>query len=311
MEIVEYDHADPLKVFYLNQLTLDYPLTPELAARIRLADARPFPCFAIYAVEDDQVIGQVGIFRLPIVSTQGREEVGGIWAVAVHPHYTDRGVGSILLDEAHNHMRDAGLRFSTICTDRHHMDYRLYRLHGYEDTRVWATAQARWSTAHQPTRLQVKLPDMDGYEIVEDIFMEMAKDYLGFARRQVPFARLHQESLSDIRILHENTRFVGYALTEVRRNILKISNLLLERGVEAAEAIAAIAAELKTDFVQVKISRPTEIASLKQAGYQIAYPDWEAFMIKPLVPEATIEDARKLFGIGTDRFLISWMDTAL
>jgi hypothetical protein len=35
-------------------------------------------------------------------------------------------------------------------------------------------------------------------------------------------------------------------------------------------------------------------------------------MIKALVPEATpgasIEDARQLFGIGTDQFLISWLD---
>jgi hypothetical protein len=32
-------------------------------------------------------------------------------------------------------------------------------------------------------------------------------------------------------------------------------------------------------------------------------------MVKPLVPEVTAEDARRAFGIGTDRFLISWLDT--
>jgi hypothetical protein len=26
------------------------------------------------------------------------------------------------------------------------------------------------------------------------------------------------------------------------------------------------------------------------------------------VPEVTVEDVRRLFGIGTDRFLISWLD---
>jgi hypothetical protein len=32
-------------------------------------------------------------------------------------------------------------------------------------------------------------------------------------------------------------------------------------------------------------------------------------MVKPLIPEVTVEDARRLFGIGTDQFLISWLDT--
>jgi hypothetical protein len=40
----------------------------------------------------------------------------------------------------------------------------------------------------------------------------------------------------------------------------------------------------------------------------VAQPTWDGFMIKSLVPEVSIEDARQLFGIGTDRFLISWLD---
>jgi hypothetical protein len=31
-------------------------------------------------------------------------------------------------------------------------------------------------------------------------------------------------------------------------------------------------------------------------------------MIKSLIPNMTAEDGRQLFGIGTDRFLISWLD---
>ncbi len=31
-------------------------------------------------------------------------------------------------------------------------------------------------------------------------------------------------------------------------------------------------------------------------------------MLKPILPGMTVEDARRLFAIGTDRFLISWLD---
>src|SRR5512143_495397 len=107
MKILEYNDVDPLKVVYLTQLALDCALTPEMAVRIRQTDPRPFPCLAIYAVEDEAVLGQVGIFRLPMISTEGREDVGGIWAVSTHPRHAGRGVASRLLEEAHTRMRAA------------------------------------------------------------------------------------------------------------------------------------------------------------------------------------------------------------
>ena len=41
----------------------------EVAARIRQTDPRPFPCLAVYAVDHETVVGQVGVFRLPMIST--------------------------------------------------------------------------------------------------------------------------------------------------------------------------------------------------------------------------------------------------
>ncbi|HSF79662.1 MAG TPA: GNAT family N-acetyltransferase [Anaerolineales bacterium] len=310
MRIAEYDDVDPLKAMFVPQLALDFPLSPEHAAHIRRTDPRPFPCLAVYAVEDENVLGQVGIFRLPMVSTEGREDVGGIWAVSTHPQHSRRGIASRLMDEAHARMRQAGLRFSTLGTNRYRLSYNLYRQHGYEDMLIWATALARWETAHQPTRLRAQPPGAEGYDFVERLFENIACDYLGFAWRHTPFARLRDHvSLEDISILWENDQPVGYALTRIERAVLGISNLLLRNGIDAAEAVAAVAARSKSAYVQVAATRPGEIASLRGAGYHVAHPNWGAFMLKPLVPEVTVDDARRLFGLGTDRFLISWLDT--
>lgn len=309
MKIVEYNDVDPLKVWHVTQLALDFTLTPELAAQIRQTDPRPFPCLGLYAVEEDMVLGQVGIFRLPMISTEGREDVGGIWAVSTHPQYAGRGVASRLLDEAHARMTQAGLRFSTLGTDRYRIAHRLYRQHGYEETNVWATALARWETAHQPTRLRAQPVGPEGYDFVEHTFSNIAANYLGFAWRHTPFSRLRRVvNLKDTWILQVKNRVVGYALTHADQTILNISNLALQRGIDAVEAIAAITAELKSAYIQVKVSRPIEITSLREAGFHVAHPNWEGFMVKPLIPEVTFEDAQKLFGIGTDQFLISWLD---
>jgi GNAT superfamily N-acetyltransferase len=309
MKILEYNDVDPLQVMYVSKLALDFTLSPERVARIRQTDPRPFPCLAIYGVEDDVVLGQVGIFRLPMISTEGREDVGGIWAVSTHPQYAGNGIASRLLDEAHTRMREAGIRFSTLGTDRFRLAYNLYRKHGYQETNIWATALARWETAHQPTRLRVQPLGSEGYEFVESIYSDIARDYLGFSWRHTPFARLRQAvNSSDIWILRENNRVVGYALAFPDQTMLTISNLVLHRNIDAAEATAAVAAEFKSAYVQVKLSRPSEISSLRRAGYHVAHPTWDAFMVKPLLPEVSFEDARRLFGMGTDQFLISWLD---
>jgi GNAT superfamily N-acetyltransferase len=309
MKILEYEDIDPLAAFNLSMLALDFPLTPEHAQHIRRTDPRPFPFLAVYAVEEGTVVGQVGVFRLPVMTTEGMEDMGGIWAVSTHPGYSGRGVASLLLDEAHSRMRAAGLRFSTLGTGRSGTAWRLYQRLGYEDLNVWGTALARWETAHQPTRLQARPPGPSGYEFVEDVFEKTAGDYLGFSWRYRPFQRLRDKmSLKDIWILWEGDQPVGYALARVDTSVLSISSLLLLSEVDAAEAAAAVVSGLKTDYVRVKLSRPADFASLQRAGYQVAHPDYEAFMLKPLLPTVTVDDARRLLAVGTDRFLISWLD---
>lgn len=310
MKVMEYNEVDPLQVMNLTLLALNFPLTPEYAAHIRRTDPRPFPCLSICAQEDGVVIGHVGVFRLPMIAAGGREDVGGIWAVSTHPEYAGRGVASRLLEEAHERMRAANLRFSTLGTSRSGVAYRLYQKYGYEDMYVWGTALARWETAHQPTRLRAEPLGAGGYDFAEQVFTNVAPGYLGFAWRHTPFARLRDRvELENIQILWENDQPAGYALVSTDRSVLHVSNLLLKKGVNPAEAVAAIASPSTTDYVRVTVSRPDEISSLRQAGYQVAHPDWYAFMVKPLVPEATVEEARRLYGIGTDQFLISWLDT--
>jgi GNAT superfamily N-acetyltransferase len=312
MKILEYNDVDPLQVLNLTLLALDFPLTPEHAAHIRRSDPRPFPCFTVNAVEDDMVLGQVGVFRLPMISTEGREDVGGVWAVSTHPHHAERGVASALLEEAHTRMRDAGLRFSTLGTSRSGIAYRLYQKHGYMDMNVWATALARWEVAHQPTRLRAERAQpagQEGYDFVEKIFEDVAGNYLGFSWRYKPFIRLRDRmSLDDIWIVRETDTPVGYIYARKEGPLLEIHIHLLRLDIDAAEAIAAVVSILQAPYVQVGMSRPSDIASFQRAGWQVTYPNWASFMVKPLVPELTADDARRLFGIGTDRFLISWLD---
>jgi hypothetical protein len=250
----------------LPVLALDFPLTPEYVEHIRRTDPRPLPCLTLNAVEDDSVMGQVGVFRLPIISTEGRQDVGGLWAFATLPQDGAEGVPQRLMEEARPRMRAAGLRLSTFGTKRDGAVNALARRLGYEETGVWATALARWETAHQPTRLQAQPLGREEYDLIERIFASVAGGYLGFAWRHSPFAGLRLVNQADIWIVAENRQSTGYAITRGDATVLRVSNLLLRQDVDTAEAIAALAARLKSAYVQVEVSRPVEIASLRRAG---------------------------------------------
>jgi GNAT superfamily N-acetyltransferase len=309
MHITEYDNVDPLGALNLALLVRDPPFTPEYAARVRRTDPRPFPFLALCAVENGAVTGQVSVFRLPLISTVGREDVGGIWALSIHPEYAGRDLISRLLDEAHRRMREAGVRFSMLNTNRLQADYGRYRGHDYVDMRVWGTALAHWETAHLPTRLQARPAGAEGYQLMERLFESVAATYLGFARRHMPSARLRDAvRVDDIWIIWLNQQPIGYALVRKNGPVLDIHDLLLPYDIDVTEAAAALVAEMRTIYVQLTVSRRVVMSQLRGAGWQVAYPNWSAFMVKPLLPEVTVCDARRLFGIGTDRFLISWLD---
>jgi GNAT superfamily N-acetyltransferase len=310
MNILEYNDVDPLQVLNLSLLALNFPFTPEYAAHLRRTDPRPFPCLTIHAVAGVKVLGQAGIFRLPMISIKGREDVGGIWAISTHPQYAGRGIESTLLEDAHSRMRDAGLRFSTLSTNRYHRTHKLYRQHGYVDMNVWATALTRWELAHQPTRLRARPAGQDGFELTEKIFQDLASEYFGFAWRHRPCARLRDKvNLDDIWTLWEDREPVGFVFANKENLLLKINVQILRMDIAVSEAVGAVVSNMKASCIQVTTSRPSHMADFQRAGWQVTWPTWNTFMLKPLLPELTVNDARRSFGIGTDRFLISWLDT--
>lgn len=309
MKILEYKDIDPLSIVRLNLLNISFALESEPVGQFYRSDQGKFPFIGLYAVDENDVLGQVGIFQLPMFTNNALEEVGVVWALITHPAYTRRGIASYLLNESHSRMRAAGLRFSSLGVNRSQVAYNFFQYHGYEEMQSMATAIAHWETAHQPTRLFAQLPGRGEFDQIEKIFKNFKNSYIANPWRNTPIAMLHTKMVQgNVWYLWENKQLVGYAVTQSNKTILSIKSLFLLHNTELTEAVAALVAEIKTSYVKVNISRPVDIASLRHSGYQIIHPNWDAFMLKTLDPRVTVEDARDLFGIGTDRFMIDWQD---
>lgn len=311
MRIAEYDEVDPIQVLHLNLLCLDFALTPELAAVIRRMDPRPFPCFAVYAVADRTVIGQVGIFRLPVITTVGAAEVGGVWAVATHPAYRGQGVASLLLDEAHSRMAAAGLQFSTLGTSLHGVAHALYEKHGYRDILTPARVLVHRSQLPVPAGLRAEPAGDDDLDLADRLFEQAARGYLGFARRHTPFFPfLHARGYLGAQalwLLWQGNRAVGYAVATTANPLLHIRSLLLPVGI-ALPAVAALVQATRALYVEARLDDPGMAAAFAQAGFQVTRQSWDVFMVKPLVASATVETFHQLYGVDSGRFLISPLD---
>jgi ribosomal protein S18 acetylase RimI-like enzyme len=312
MEILEYDQVDPLEVLNLNLLSLAYALTPERAALIRRLDRRPFPFFGVYAVEDGVVAGQVLIYRLTMTSTDGREDVGGMSAVCTHPAFSRRGIATRLFDEAHDRMRAAGLRFSTLGTARHRGAYAFYRRQGYEDVLSAGFTFAYSDTVQQVAPLRAERARAENLYLADGLFARVAAGRLGFAVRPRGFLAMlvatGELPANSVWLLWDGSELAGYAIARNSESVLPVDDLLAADDGYTASAIAAIIKETAATYVCLRINHPRMPASLRAAGYPPARPGWSTFMIKPLTPDVSVEEARALFGIGTERFLISALD---
>jgi GNAT superfamily N-acetyltransferase len=312
LRIEEYDSVDPSGVLHMNLLSLGYPLTPKLVALMRRVDPRPLPFFGVYATVDGVVAGQVLVYRLPMMTTEGAEDVGGVCAVCTNPGFTRMGIATRLLDEAHHRMRTVGLRFSTLGTTRHRAAHALYLRDGYEDAFTAAVTFASYQRVRCDGSLRAERADGQRLYLAESLFQRVSAGRLGFSLRPERFMQM-MVAIGDLAadavwLLWDEDELVGYALCRLTDSVLQVDNLLLTEGVDAASAVSAIAQQAESAYVQVRVDQPLVASSLRQAGYPTELTGWSTFMVKSLVPDVNVADARRLFGIGTNRFMISPID---
>jgi GNAT superfamily N-acetyltransferase len=317
MRIYEYDEVDPLEVLHLNLLCRNFALTPERVANMRRLDPRPFSFLGLYAKENGRVAAQVGVFRLPVVSIEGAQEVGGAWAVATHPAFVCGDITSRLLEEVHARMRSAGLRYSTLGTQRGHAAYALYRRLGYEDV-VYASSMMIACAALIPqAALTAEAASSAQLALADRLFEQIAAGSLGFARRHLPFfPSLGEQGVFEMQTLWllwqrnewQRNEPVGYAIGSQSKAVLRIDNLALRPRIDPVAAVTAVVRALDAPYVWVRVDRPGDTTAFVRAGFHMSRQDWNVLMVKPLAADATIDQFRTLHGVNSGRFLMSYLD---
>lgn len=315
MKILEYDDVDPFAVLDLNLLCFRFALTPEAATKIRRLDERAFPFLAIYAVDNGRLLGQTGVFRLPMMTSTGPEDVGGIWAMCTHPAYSRQGIGSLLITEAHNRMREAGLRFAALGTSPHWVAHPFYLKHGYQNITHFAAALApRSLVENRGNGFSVVKATLEALPEADALFRRVAIGKTGFARRHEDFLPKMVEigddlRLEDLRLLRQGNDLIGYAVVQTSDSLFKVDDILLLDEVDIVAAVAALLSESAAPFVQVTMNKYSpHVSRLQQAGFQVTASTLDVVMLRPLEHNLNTPAMLPHFGLSTSQFMVSWMD---
>ena len=312
IQILTYDQVDPLEVLHLNLVALEYALTPQRLALVRRLDPRPFPFFALYAVLDGALAGQVSVYRLPVVTVDGPEDVGGISAVCTHPAYARQGIAARLIEEAHQHMRRARMRFSTLGTSAYRGAYHLYRHLGYEDVLRAGLASAPREVAVSSGDLTARPAELGEISLADGLYQRLAPGKIAFTRRPDGFlgsmTEIGEIDPHSLWLIFTGGILCGFARVSLAQTVLRVYDMFLAGGVSPVQAVAALAFSAQADYISLELFHPWILRSLGETGYHLSPAGWGVFMAKSLILGLPASDLGELLDIGSDRFIMWSVD---
>jgi GNAT superfamily N-acetyltransferase len=302
MRILAYDEIERketvLPVFYR---AFGHPFDPWHFEERRREESRIWGRVsdAFCAVDGDSVAGLVGVVDLPTRTLQGEEYVGGLWSVITHPAYYRQGVATALMERAHEHFKERGIRLVFLTTNRSWGAYNLYRDLGYVDV-PWPGTLMAYKVVPPGKRGQIKdLPAASEGHVLE-IFRRYTADRTGFVLRHSGFleAKAGHMRLKEGLCLETDN---GYVLASENRGGVDIREMVALNA-EAQNTLLSALEGKGSCVVDRWVTSELLMKGYRQRGYLFSEDTYDVLMVKALKPGVGVE---KLYG---DAFHISRLE---
>ncbi len=263
----------------------------------------------LFAEDRGRLIGQMFVLHVPYTFPGGREIVSGIAAVGTRPDRGRAGVARRLLEEVHRREKSAGVRFSTLWTNRSWGAHGLYEKLGYRD--VYSSP---WSVhaplARRPRRPRGARPARrSDLGEIERFHTEQTLGRLGFLRGTPGYlaaevATGDLDPAKELVVLRSQGRLRGYAHLEVGRPRIICGELVAasEAGRRALVAeVGRRAGRRAFAFQQTPVTDSP--ALFRGPGFSTSPSGWYVFMASPLGRSWTTRRAISEFATQDRRFV--------
>ncbi|MDA4112582.1 MAG: GNAT family N-acetyltransferase [Thaumarchaeota archaeon] len=273
--------------------------------------------WAVYAVENDQVLSGVRVVRIPYTMRNGRTEiVSGIQGVVTRREFSRRGLARTLLAEVHRREAEAGSRLSILVTDFSYIAHNLYLSMGYVDVHSGRLAMKRLDSSGEknkrPGDFRVVPAKANDAETIERIHSEATKGRVGFTPRPKGYLRallkLGQVEHNSFRLILSEGKPVAYFHFRKGSGWFNPNEVVMKPGIDPATVLAVLEREASNGWLVLYGTFVNDtMALLKKRNYLFTDHSYSGVLAKPLGDERR-RDVRKEMGIDDDSFTCQFLD---
>lgn len=313
MKILEYDEVDGQQVLELNLIAFGWFLSPEQVAIIRRADNTRVPdYFALYAVEKEKVLSQVGVVTVDTKTSFGSEKVGFIWGVCTRPKSARKGYAKKLINEAQRRLAEDDIRHSFLGTGKSLVAYDLYDKLGYMDF-MTLDRGLRICNKTEEEGLDVTYSSSVRNEIIVELFAKYSKDLLGFVERPNNFLDVRKAwswmPYNLIGAFKEGSKPIGYIVASTEGKIVRIRELCCPKIEDIGKCITAFENKFKPDYLLLDgITGSILRGVFSKSGFKIFTDSWGILMVKDLSDKHSIKQIRNIYGVEEEKFSMTPID---
>ena len=268
----------------------------------------------LFALEEETVVGQLLIRRLPFRTAAGVERVAGIASVTTRFDAQRRGVARALVQEAHRREAAAGMRFALLWTNPSWYAHRLYEELGYRD--VWSSPSAvRLLPRRRPSPRGLTLRPATPSELggLEALHAEVARDDTGFSPRLRGFLREGHAAgyldLEGLLVLRRRGERLGYAVVAKGHDLLRCGEIVAPRAAMPA-MLDALEARASHGVLALGNTPVRALdAELRRRGYFVqGGQEWRALMAVALAGPLGPAELREELGVDRPTFRCMSLD---
>jgi predicted N-acetyltransferase YhbS len=309
MQFKTYDEVDPRAVANLALAGFGWNLDANSVNKLRKQDKNCSDWFAMYAVEGDDVIGQVGAAYPTIKTIEGPMKLGYIWGVTTQPDKTQKGVARKLMERVHEEMREDGADIFALSTMRSLVAYNLYVSQGYHHIQPYGWNQ-RLSREYKREGIRVKIRKRSTAQMF-DLYRKFSKGAFGFVHRHPKFVEprcLWFPYISDIITFSRNEGPIGYALVASGKRGVVIREFFCPNLDDIPGCVRAIESRYKRKYITCLFhSRDDVIKALDSVNLAPTSPSFGVLMMRMPKGRSSEKYIKKL--VGKDKGLFQFTST--
>ncbi len=294
MDIVDHHEIPDSKLTELSLACFGHTHSKKRLANMVEADKRlPEWGGELYAVEEDRVLGVVGLLYPKARTKDGVIEVGGIRHVCCRPSASRKGVAKKLIKKAHEILAEK-VRYSFLMTSASGVAHELYKKLGYED--IYVPPKAFKKADKLKSDVRFKQENDPGY--VRSVYLDTVKDLRGLVIRERDYWDMAKARgwprNEHVKIAYEEGKRIGYAMLYSSRDRLSVEEIGAEEKF-LPKILKGLESLTDRDHIVLSYVNPKDKEKIEERGYRWTQDLWARVMVKDLNDEDS--DMSEKFGI--------------